>query len=166
MLHDFEEIIMFKPWLVKNREELKRRFPRIDRALSRNHDHLSTSAFAVAVLNEFIIIAFITCAALYFDSYRWWFGALAAFSLHLVVHILQWLIYGKYVPVIITSVLALPYCAYTFMEFLKFMDLTREQLWLWTVIGVGLTLASFIPAFFFASCFEKWKNQHYPQLID
>lgn len=28
MVHDFEEIIMFEPWLAKNRAELKRRFPK------------------------------------------------------------------------------------------------------------------------------------------
>lgn len=166
MLHDFEEIIMFKPWLVKNRDELKRRFPRIDKTLSGIHDHLSTSAFAVAVLNEFFIIALITCASLYFDSYRWWFGALMAFSIHLLVHLLQWLVYGKYVPVIITSILALPYCIYTFMEFVKVTDMTTGQLLLWTVFGIGLTIASFIPAFFFASRFEQWKNRHYLQSMD
>ena len=166
MLHDFEEIIMFKPWLVKNRDELRRRFPRIDRVLSRTHDHLSTSAFAVAVLNEFVIIAFITYACLYVDSYGWWFGAFMAFSLHLVAHIVQWIVYGRYVPVIVTSILALPYCIYTFVEFLKITDMTMVQLLLWTVVGIVLTAASFVPAFFFAARFENWKNQKYAGTAD
>jgi hypothetical protein len=158
MLHDFEEIIMFSPWLEKNRDELKRRFPRIDKIVMSNHDHLSTSAFAVAVLHEFFIIAFITYISLYFDSYHWWFGAFAAFSLHLIVHIVQWVIYGKYVPVILTSILALPYCTYTFARFLKVTDMTTGQLSLWTVVGIALTITSFVPAFFLASQFENWKN--------
>jgi len=163
ILHDFEEIIMFKPWLEKNRDEVKRRFPRIDKTLSKYHDHLSTSAYAVAVLNEFLIIAFITYVSLYFDSYHWWFGALMAFSLHLIVHVAQWLIYGKYVPVIITSILALPYCIYTFFRFLKVTDMTTTQLSLWTAMGIILTIVSFVPAFFLASRFENWKNQKYLQ---
>lgn len=161
MFHDFEEIIMFQPWLEKSREELKRRFPKIDKILTKNHDQLSTSAFAVAVLHEFFLITIITCASLYFDSYLWWFGAFAAFSLHLIVHIGQWIIYGKYVPFIFTSILALPYCVYTFLEFTKITTLTTIQLSLWTVIGVGLTVISFVPAFFLASQFEKWKTQKY-----
>ena len=80
MLHDFEEIIMFKPWLQKNRDEVKRRFPRIDKILQHNHDQLSTSAYAVAVLHEFLIIALITYGSLFFDLYHWWFAAFAAFS--------------------------------------------------------------------------------------
>ena len=161
MLHDFEEIIMFKPWLEKNRDEIRLRFPRIDKTLSKNHDHLSTSAFAIAVLNEFFIITFITYVSLYFGSYHWWFGAFMAFSLHLIVHIVQWLIFGKYVPVIITSILALPYCIYTLNEFLKVTDMVVGQLFFWTIIGIILTIASFVPAFFFASRFEKWKNHVY-----
>ena len=161
MLHDFEEIIMFKPWLEKNRDEVRQRFPRLDKILSKNHDHLSTSAFAVAVLNELFIIAFITYISLYFASYHWWFGVFTAFSLHLIIHIAQWLIYGKYVPVIVTSILALPYCFYTFVEFLKVTDMTTGQLLLWTVTGIVLTIASFIPAFFLTTQFENWKNQKY-----
>lgn len=161
MLHDFEEIIMFKPWLQKNRDEVKRRFPRIDKTLQHNHDQLSTSAYAVAVLHEFLIIALITYGSLFLDSYHWWFAGFAAFSLHLIFHFAQWLIFGKYVPVILTSILALPYCIYTFLQFLTFTDLTTGQLLLWTGIGIILTIASFIPAFFLASQFENWKNQKY-----
>ncbi|MCA9906905.1 MAG: HXXEE domain-containing protein, partial [Anaerolineae bacterium] len=87
--------------------------------------------------------------------------ALAAFSLHLIVHIAQWLIYGKYVPVIITSILALPYCLYTYTEFLRVTVMTPGQMLLWAVIGVVLTLASFVPAFFLAARFEHWKNRSY-----
>jgi hypothetical protein len=161
MLHDFEEIIMFKPWLEKNRDEIKRRFPRIDKTLSKHHDRLSTSAFAVAVLNEFLIIAVITYVSLYFNFYYLWFGAFIAFSVHLIVHIVQWVIYGKYVPVIVTSILALPYCVYTLVQFLKVTDMAAGQLLFWTVTGIILAIVSFVPAFFFASRFENWKNKVY-----
>lgn len=164
MLHDFEEIIMFEPWLKKNREEIRRRFPSLDKILSRNHDRLSTPAFAVAVLHEFLIIAVITYLSLYFDSYVWWFGAFAAFSLHLFVHIGQWIIFRKYVPFIVTSILALPYCGYTFVEFLKVTDLTAAQMAFWAGLGVALTVVSFFPAFYLAGRFEDWKNQKYLQV--
>ena len=165
MFHDFEEIIMFRPWLEKNRDEVGRRFPRIDRTLKKNHDRLSTSAFAVAVLQEFLIIALITFLSLYFDSYRWWFGAFAAFSLHLLVHILQWIIYGKYVPVILTSLLALPYSIYTFIVFLQVTDMATGEMLLWTLIGLVLTGLSFVLAFFLAARFEDWKNRRYLRTV-
>jgi len=161
MIHDFEEIIMFGPWLNKNREEVGRRFPRVGSILRRNHDRLSPSAFTVAVMHEFCVIALITYASLYADTYNWWFGAFAAFSLHLFVHIGQWIVYGKYVPVIVTSFLALPYCLYTFVMFLNFTDMTGGQMLLWTAIGLAITLVSFVPAFYLASRFENWKNRNY-----
>ena len=38
MIHDFEEIIMFKPWLTKNSTEIKRRFPKLDAFLTKKTD--------------------------------------------------------------------------------------------------------------------------------
>lgn len=161
MIHDFEEIIMFEPWLNKNREEVGRRFPRIQSVLQKYHDHLSTPAYAVAVMHEFCIIAFITYASLYSDTEHWWFGAFAAYSLHLLVHIGQWVAYGKYVPFIVTSFLTLPYCVYSFVVFLKFTHMTGLEMLFWTLVGVALTVLSFIPAFYIAGRFENWKKRHY-----
>ena len=161
MFHDFEEIIMFKPWIQKNREEIHRRFPRFDSMLGKNHDKLSTSGYAIAVLHEFTVITLITCLCVYFNSYHWWFGAFAAFSIHLLVHIGQWIVFRRYVPVIITSILALPYCAFTFREFLRINDMTTGQMLIWTFVGIVITIASFFPAFFLASRFESWKNKTY-----
>jgi len=161
IFHDFEEIVMFEPWLKKNRGEIRRRFPRLDETLAKNHDRLSTPGFAVAVMHEFLIVALITVLSLYFDDYRWWFGAFAAFAIHLIVHMGQWLVYKKYVPVIITSILALPYCVYTFAQFLAFTELTAGQMAFWAGVGLAVTALSFISAFSLALRFEQWKNEIY-----
>ncbi len=162
MLHDFEEIIMFKPWLIKNREELKSRFPKFENFLTkRSYFEYSTSAFAVAVMNEFALISLVTFCSLYFDVYDWWFAAFMAYSIHLFVHLGQWIIYRKYVPVIVTTVLTFPYCIYTFCVFINSSMMHNGQMLLWTAIGVGLTILSFFPAFYFASIFEKWKRTNY-----
>jgi hypothetical protein len=39
--------------------------------------------------------------------------------------------------------------------------MTTGQLSLWSGIGIILTLASFVPAFFLAGQFENWKNRKY-----
>ncbi|PIE87452.1 MAG: HXXEE domain-containing protein [Bacteroidetes bacterium] len=161
MIHDFEEIIMFKPWLKRNRAELKRRFPKFEDFLTkRNYFNLSTSAFAVAVLHEFILITLVTVLSLWYNAYYWWFGAFAVYTLHLFVHIAQWLIYRKYVPVIITSFLTLPYCIYTFTVFIEVIPMTPVQMLLWTLIGVVITALSFPSAFYWAFKFERWKNKY------
>ena len=96
MLHDFEEIIMFRPWLRRNRDELKARFPRFEAFLTRRglFDY-STSAFAVAVCHEFTLLSVASYGALYTGVYGWWFAAFMAFFLHLFVHVGQWVIYRK-----------------------------------------------------------------------
>ncbi|MGP1447965.1 MAG: HXXEE domain-containing protein [Candidatus Limimorpha sp.] len=114
MIHDFEEIIMFKPWLVKNRSEKKRRFSKLDTFFTKKRIYsLSTSGFAVAVLHEFVLISVITILSLWYENYHWWFAAFSAYFIHLLIHVRQLVIWRKYIPVILTSVISLPYCVYT-----------------------------------------------------
>ena len=162
ILHDFEEIIMFKPWLSKNREELKRRFPKFEKFLERQRffDY-STSAFAVAVMHEFLLIAVVTYLSLYFNAYHWWFAAFSAYFLHLFAHIGQWIIYRKYVPVIITSFLTLPYCFYTFSLFSEAAYMNYNSMVIWALTGVILAILSFPSAFYTAYKFEKFKKKSY-----
>ncbi|MBL8094373.1 MAG: HXXEE domain-containing protein [Anaerolineales bacterium] len=159
MLHDFEEIIMFEPWLRKYRDEVRRRFPPLDRILRAHHDRLSTPAFAVAVLHEFVLVAGITFAALALGWQGLWFGAFAAFGLHLLVHIGQWLIFRKYVPCVATSLLALPYCGYVLVRFLGVTAMSAGELLIWTLVGLALTAVSFPSAFALAARFERWINR-------
>ncbi|PIE79411.1 MAG: HXXEE domain-containing protein [Candidatus Delongbacteria bacterium] len=162
MIHDFEEIIMFKPWLNKNKIEIKERFPKFKNFLSKKHYfNLSTSGFSIAVLHEFVLISLVTVLSLFYKSYDWWFGAFAVFSLHLFVHIIQWIIYGKYIPAIVTSILTLPYCIYTFIIFIETTKISQNQMLFWTLIGIVITVLSFPSAFYLAFKFEHWKNKSY-----
>ena len=157
MIHDFEEVIMFRSWLERNRKELKTRFPKVEVILTRlRFFELSTPAFSVAVAHEFLLLSIVSLTAVFCEAYEWWFAAFMAFFLHLFVHVAQWVTYRKYVPVIITSIAALPYCVYTFMRFEESAWLTHSQMFLWTAIGVVLTILSFPSAFYFARKFDKW----------
>ncbi|MBI2332821.1 MAG: HXXEE domain-containing protein [Chloroflexi bacterium] len=56
MFHDFEEIIMVRPWLQKNTPLLRERFPKLAERVLPQLESLSTSAFALAVAEEFILL--------------------------------------------------------------------------------------------------------------
>ena len=56
MLHDFEEIIMQQRWMERNADELSRRFPVLRKQIMQLRE-LSTTGFAIAVAEEFIINA-------------------------------------------------------------------------------------------------------------
>ncbi len=111
MLHDFEEILLMKPWLHKNGDVLKKRFPRFAPMIA-HQQGLSTAAFALAVAEEFIIISAVTALAYMFSSYAAWFAVLMAFALHLIMHIGQSLMIKGYVPAVATALPAMAYCGW------------------------------------------------------
>ena len=159
MVHDYEEIIMFRRWIDRNREELKKRFPQIASFFTRQGPFdYSTSTFAVGTAHEFILISVVSFCSVWTGQYQWWFAALTGYFVHLLIHIVQWGVYRKYVPVIITSLLTLPYCIYSFAEFLKVTVLSFPQLVLWAVIGIVLTILSVFSAFFFMDRFQRWEK--------
>lgn len=110
MIHEYEEIIMFRRWIDRNRGELRKRFPKIESFFTRHGPFdYSTSTFAVGTAHEFILVSVVSFCSVWTGQYQLWFAALTGYSVHLLMHIVQWIVYRKYVPVIITSLLTLPY---------------------------------------------------------
>ncbi len=162
MIHDFEEIIMFEPWLTKNREILKKRFPLIERFFAKQgFFELSTSAFAVAVCYEFLLLSLITFTSLYFQSFNWWFAIFMAYFLHLFLHLIQWVILKKYIPVLLTTILTMPYCFYTAIVFWDTTTMSLSESIVWILVGVLLLVIGVYSALALAIKFEKWKNRKY-----
>ena len=156
MVHDFEEIIAFKPWIEKNRAYLAKRFPLIAKKMLPRFEKLSTSAYTVAVAEEFIILSAITFFSIYFEHYYWWFAAFMGFSIHLIVHIVQFIVIRRYVPVIVTSILALPYCIYTFCELINKNLFTATEMTVWTLTGVVLVAVNLLLAHRLAAVFNRF----------
>ena len=70
MVHEYEEIIMFEPWLRSNREELRRRFPRFAQFFERSgYFDYSTSTFAIGTAHEFLLVAVISTLAVWQGVY-------------------------------------------------------------------------------------------------
>ena len=154
MIHEYEEIIMFRRWIDRNRGELRKRFPKIESFFTRHgaFDY-STSTFAVGTAHEFILVSVVSFCSVWTGQYQLWLAALTGYSVHLLMHIVQWIVYRKYVPVIITSLLTLP-----FVEFSKVTVLSFSQMVLWAVIGIVLTILSVFSAFFFMDRFQRWEE--------
>lgn len=136
MFHDFEEIIFFKPWINKNNAYLRERFPRLSKKFLPHFELLSTSGFALAVAEEFVLLSFITYGSIYFDNYYLWIAAFMGFFIHLIMHVVQWIILRRYVPVIVTSLISLPYCVYTFIRILEINMFQVFEIVFWTFIGL------------------------------
>ncbi|HEX6271090.1 MAG TPA: HXXEE domain-containing protein [Anaerolineales bacterium] len=158
MIHDFEEIIMMRPWAAKNSGEIQRRFPALAARMLPQMERLSTSSFALAVAEEFILLSAITYFAVEYELYSVWAGVLLVFFIHLVGHIIQFVLYRKYVPVILTGLIASLYCVFA----LYFLNLQNYLLWpdvaKWTVISAVVLIMNLVFVHSLARRFEKWLN--------
>lgn len=90
MLHDFEELIGFQPWLRANRAALLQRFPRLAPRLVAQLERMLGAPSACSIFLIFLLLTLLSCYAALSGDYRLWYGVLAAFTAHLFVHLLQW----------------------------------------------------------------------------
>lgn len=104
MIHEFEEILLFKWWFRKNKTELERRFP--NKAPKMLEDYtVSTATFSFIVAEELILVTAISLAAYFFQLYALFAGLALAYTIHTVIHLVQFIIWRGYIPAIVTSII-------------------------------------------------------------
>lgn len=109
IVHEGEEIIFQREWMLKNAAALSQRLPKLKRVF----DHLltlDTKAFTIAVIEESVVIALAIFLpiCMQMDYPLICFGLFCAYTLHLLVHIIQGCLIRKFVPGLETSVLQTP----------------------------------------------------------
>lgn len=112
VLHDAEESVFLPGWLRRNRSELSRRFPRLSGRLLTRAAAISPARFAAMAAEELALLLAVTLYAFFSHGYYPWLALFLAFGVHLVVHLVQWIAVGRYVPVAATSLAALVYCGW------------------------------------------------------
>ena len=158
MIHEFEEIIFLKYWINKDKDYLHNKFPKIGPKISSQYSKFSTSGFTLAIAEEFVIISILTYFAIVMKNVYIWFAVFMGYSVHIIIHIGQWILYKKYIPVIVTSVLTLPYCIYGFMKIIDGETFKIGPMIICSIIGcIGVVLnLKFIH--FLGHKFSKWEN--------
>ena len=113
LLHDAEEVAVQHRWMENHSGALRERFPRLRPLLDRLQ-RLNTKAFALAALEEFIVLLCATACVLADVSFalELWAALFLAFSLHLLLHLGQAVAVRGYVPGLVTSILLSPFAAY------------------------------------------------------
>ena len=141
MIHEFEEIIFLKYWITRDKEYLNTKFPGIGPKIYSQYSKFSTSGFALAIAEEFIIVSALTYLAILLQNFYIWFAVFTGYSIHIIIHIGQWVLYKKYIPVIVTSFLTLPYCIYGFFGFFYYEDIKLPWIILSSIVGsIGMLL--------------------------
>jgi hypothetical protein len=114
ILHDFEELILFEPWLKKNASVIMGRVKnRIPAFLEKQLDAITnktTPQFALPICLIFVLTCISSLLAAEFGKYSFFLLASSLFFLHGFMHLGQAILLRKYVPALITSLfVAIPY---------------------------------------------------------
>jgi len=160
MFHDFEEIIIIKPWFVKNGEQIKARFPKISKRLLPYTDSLTTSSLSLGVAGMFMLVCIVTITANLTDWYYLWFGVFTVFTLHLLSHCLPGFVFKGYVPAIVTSVICLPLCCYLLVLFLQLFKMGFLQAALSVIMGIVVMMATRLIMHIVMQKFDRWLNAY------
>jgi hypothetical protein len=140
MFHDFEEIVVVKAWVNRNRQPMTAKYPRLAGPLFRTLDPVTTSAFALGVAEEFVLLVAVTAVSLTTGFHALWIGLFVAFAAHLVVHAGQAVVLRRYVPGLLTSLACLPASVWILAELRD--ELTVGGLVLWSAIGLALLVVN------------------------
>lgn len=164
MFHDFEEIIFMKPWVIKNNQNLRKRFPRLAKKYLNHFNSLSTSSFAMGVAEEFILISIITILSFVFNWYYLWLGTYIAFTVHLIVHCIQCIAYKSYVPCIATSIICLPICLYLIVVFIKNNNLNYAYMVSFSLVCIVLLVLNLRLIHKLMSIFDRWLTRYQTEI--
>lgn len=156
MLHDFEEIIFIEWWTQENKLTLFERYPKVAKV----YPELSTAAFALAVCEEFIVIIMITVVSVIFKWYYLWFGVLVFFFVHLVVHLIQWLAYKKYIPAIVTTIPGMVYSIYAIYFIYNNSNMNLLHIIVWSILGTIIGCINIIFALKLAGSFNRFLKSY------
>ncbi|MGM9841565.1 MAG: HXXEE domain-containing protein [Candidatus Limisoma sp.] len=142
-VHDIEETAVCHRWTTTNSDRLATKFPRLRRIVD-HLQRLDTRAFAIAALEEFLIIAAVTlcCYAGVTYAAEAWTALFLAFAVHLVVHLVQAGITRGYVPGLVSSITLLPAVGYACTKIAQTYDTTT--LILLTIAGLIFAAANLL----------------------
>lgn len=158
IFHDMEEIIGFGIWLKKNRAMLDEKYPKI----SKIYQDFSTEGMALAVFEELIVcILFCVFSILTQAWYIWmlWFGGFIAYTLHLIIHIVQSIALKQYIPALITSIIALPISIWIILECVQVLNCRIGIMAVFSVSGIAIVGFNLKFVQSLIGKFTKWKER-------
>jgi len=139
LLHELEEIFLIRKWKdsTKGNCDKKRRF------IPYKH-FVSTEAFILAVLEEFIIILLVMVFVQESGFYLIWLGAFGAFTIHLISHCSISIRFMNYVPGIVTAVITIPLSIYMFYNVMIDTSYTLNQVLIMLIICIVILIINLL----------------------
>lgn len=140
LFHELEEILMIPSWIKKNNTEMYTRFPKF-KSLIWKMEQITRRKITIIAIEEFLIVFTCTIISEQTGNLAAWYCCLIAFGIHLILHFIQFLLWKRYIPAIVTSSLCLPFCIVAFLSTYEFFT-SYEQV-VYALIGIlsgGLNL--------------------------
>lgn len=142
IFHDMEEIIGLIPWLKHNQTFLRQKYP----AILKQYEHTSSEGFAFAVFEELLLCIFFCLISLFTNWYGLWLGGFIGCTFHFLIHIVQSIVIRKYIPCLITSIIALPISIYVICKSISLLEYSFYHVLFYSfigifIIGINLTFA-------------------------
>ena len=156
ILHDLEEMLSFKPWLRRNGQQIRERFPAPVGRMVDHLENISVKQFAAMATEELVILTAVTVYASLSANYYPWLALLLAFGLHLLAHLAQWLVMRRYVPSAITSLLCLPVFIYIVWTLAADQLFTLQEFILCAIAGTLVVAVNLFTIHQIAS-YAAWK---------
>lgn len=151
IVHDMEEIMGLKLWLIKNRALLDQKYPKF----SNTYRPYSTEGMTAAVMEEMVLCLIICIIARIAAFYGLWLGVFIAYAFHLIVHIGQSMVIKKYIPAFITSVICLPFSIWLIAASIRTLSYSVRNVVLYGLIGVVVIAGNLKIAHWIMHAFTK-----------
>jgi hypothetical protein len=161
MLHDFEEIILGKAWIRHADDRLRRLLPGFTHRILASMQSLSTSAFSLAVSEEFLLLSGLTWLCVTRGWYSLWAGILLGFFIHLLAHFAQAILFRGYIPALATSILASGYCLFALLQLARADLVQWTETGIWSVVSILLLMVNLFVMLRISMRFDRWLQRRF-----
>lgn len=137
LVHEFEEIIRIRPWIVHHRGD-----PRARRQGFWGFSEFGTPTIAAMIFEEFLLFAALALIATLWRLPGMFAGLLVVYALHLVGHIAEAVRLRMQTPSVISSVCTLPWYVIAIVE-LSGRSAGVFEVGMWSVVFAAIMVANF-----------------------
>lgn len=156
IFHDMEEIIGFIPWLDHNQNILGEKYP----AIMRQYEQTSSEGFALAVFEELLLCISICLISVFSNWYGLWLGGFIGCTFHFLIHIGQCIVIRKYIPCLITSIIALPVSVYVICKSIYLLEYSFYKVMFYSFMGISVMVFNLAFAHMLMRNFSKYLKRY------
>lgn len=146
----------FIPWLNHNQKFLREKYPKI----IRQYEQTSSEGFALAVFEELLLCISLCIISIFTNWYGLWIGGFIGCTLHFLIHIGQSIVIRKYIPCLITSIIALPISVYVIYKSICLLEYSFYQVLSYSFIGISVIAFNLAFAHMLMRNFSKYLKRY------